>query len=243
MSDSKPQYLYKYMPDCFERIGEIVANRRIFFSSPSKFNDPFDSALGIQFPDSGNIANKDLDRQIETDHIIKKTAKVLGVFCVSATMESVAMWAHYAANHSGVVIEFDYASLVDLHLNIRHFKVDYETSFPSWDDFNEAHESKDNLYKFAKLFFCRKSIEWEREEEWRFFTTPADTYLDLPDSAITRIIFGMKMSESNKQLIQKWAQGGIGNIVFSDAIKSKVEFKIIARDRISTGDHNSPDTP
>jgi hypothetical protein len=59
MSDSKPRYIYKYMPDRLDRIGDIVVNRKIFFSSPLKFNDPFDCAIGIRFPDPENLTNDD----------------------------------------------------------------------------------------------------------------------------------------------------------------------------------------
>jgi len=229
-----------------DRIGDIAVNRRIFFSSPLNFNDPYDCAVGVRFSDSKNITINKSDIQRKTDLLIQEYGKNFGVFCVSETMESVAMWAHYAANHRGVIIEFDYAALVNLHANIRHFRVDYAESFPTFSDHkdlvDQLGEPKDND-KFIKLFFCRKSIEWDKEREWRFFTTPCDSYQDLTDSAITRIIFGTKMPETNKHLIQKWVQGDLDNIILSDAILSNADFKIIAEDRIQTGDHKSPNKP
>ncbi len=282
MPDSKPRYIYKYVPDRLDRIGNIIVNRKIFFSSPLNFNDPFDCGIGVRFPDPENLTNDDevcwrwyfkhiaamrndfnsinkskhdaahafeigkhgdpsfiSDSQREIDHVIQKYGKNLGVFCASETMESVAMWAHYAANHRGIVIEFDHTSLVDLHGNIRSFRVEYQKSLPSLHDYREIIEIEDTL-KFARLFFCRKSSEWKNEKEWRFFTTPNNSYMDLPNSSITRIIFGTKMPESNKHLIEKWVQGSPDNILLSDAIQSNAEFKIIARDRIPKNDQSSP---
>jgi hypothetical protein len=275
MPDSKPRYIYKYMPDRLDRIGNIVVNRRIFFSSPLKFNDPFDCAIGIRFPDPNNLTKEDeacwrwyfehiaamrgdsntvnkskrdaahtfelgkhkdpsfiSDTQREIDRVIQEGGKQLGVFCASETMESAAMWAHYAANHRGVVIEFDHTTLVDLQGNIRSFRVEYQDLLPSLCDYREMIQLKDPVW-FERLFFCRKSSEWKNEKEWRFFTTPTDSFMDLPDCSITRVIFGAKMPEGNKDLIQKWVQGSPDKIQLSDAFPSNAEFKIIARDRTS----------
>lgn len=274
MTDLKPRHIYKYLPDHLDRIGNIVVNRRIFFSSHLNFNDPFDCASSIRFPDPNDLTNEDeacwrwyfehiaamrddsnpinkskrdaahafeigkhknpsfvSDTQREIDQVIQKYGKTLGVFCASETLESVSMWVYYAANHRDVVIEFDHTTLVDLHGNIRSFKVEYQDLVPSLHDYRKMVELKDPLW-FARLFFCRKSSEWKNEKEWRFFTTPTDAYMDLPDSSITRIIFGAKMPESNKDLIQKWIQGSPDKIVLSDAIPSNAQFKITVRDRI-----------
>ena len=44
-----PPHLYLYMREQ-HRICDVLVNRRLYFSDPSDFNDPFDCALGIQFP-------------------------------------------------------------------------------------------------------------------------------------------------------------------------------------------------
>ena len=44
-----PQHLYLYMRD-LDRICDVLVKRRLYFSNPSDFKDPFDCALGIQFP-------------------------------------------------------------------------------------------------------------------------------------------------------------------------------------------------
>ncbi len=271
MTDQPPGHVYKYLPDRLDRIGEIVANKRLFFSSPLRFNDPFDCATGIRFPDRKNLTKNDklclrwilntftdpimnnatnhittnsfdllnfFDKRFFSDvermseQVIKDYGKTQGIFCVSETMESLTMWAHYAANHRGVVIEFDFAALFNWDSNIDFLHVDYKEPLPSLYEYKEVVETADML-KFGKLFYCRKSPEWENEKEWRLFTTAPDTYRDLPKSAITRIIFGTKMPDYTKKLIQKWVQEDVdlGNIVLSDAALSNSSFKVIAKDR------------
>lgn len=273
MSDHRPRYVYKYLPDRLDRIGDIVVNRRVFFSSPAEFNDPFDCARGIRFPSPQHLTSDDelcwrwyfehlaemreekhtteenirdavhafeigkhrdlgfvseCEREIENE--IQHCGREMGVFCVSETKESVSMWAHYAANHRGVVIEFDHSSLVDPHGEVRSFKVNYRKSLPTLCEYRKAVESGDPL-EFAKLFFCRKSPEWGQEQEWRFFTNQANVCLDLPELSITRIIFGARMPVSTKNLIQKWVQNEIGNITLSDSFPSNESLKMLAKDR------------
>ena len=40
-----PSFLYKYAPANLERIWDVLVNKRIYFSSPLDFNDPFDCRL------------------------------------------------------------------------------------------------------------------------------------------------------------------------------------------------------
>ena len=47
MMKSLPRFLYKYTGKRLDRIGDILVNRRLHFSDPIKFNDPFDCALDL----------------------------------------------------------------------------------------------------------------------------------------------------------------------------------------------------
>jgi hypothetical protein len=47
MMTTPPKFLYKYMGKRLDRIGDILVNRRLHFSDPLSFNDPFDCALGL----------------------------------------------------------------------------------------------------------------------------------------------------------------------------------------------------
>ena len=42
-----PQFLYKYAPDNLEWIGDVLLNKRVYFSSPLRFNDPLDSRITL----------------------------------------------------------------------------------------------------------------------------------------------------------------------------------------------------
>lgn len=59
MMRKAPQYLYYYMRNRLDRILDILLHRRIYFSDPSKYNDPYDCALGIQFPNPAKLTPSD----------------------------------------------------------------------------------------------------------------------------------------------------------------------------------------
>ncbi|MBI4774518.1 MAG: DUF2971 domain-containing protein [Deltaproteobacteria bacterium] len=163
--------------------------------------------------------------------MVQDAGRKRGVFCVSKTKESVSMWAHYASNHRGVIIEFDHGALVDEEHQVRSFKVNYQDSLPNLCQYRAAVESGDPV-EFSKLFFCTKSTEWKNEQEWRFFTEPADSFLDLPEGSITRVILGAKMPDMTKNLIRQWIRSSDQKIILSNAYPSKYSFKIIAKDRL-----------
>jgi hypothetical protein len=262
-----PLKLYKYLPKRLDRIGDILIHNHVFFSSPAKFNDPFDCARGVRFPDPDNLSEKDEgdwreyflhlaqkgehdeaanirvadaalkngkhkdkafinDCEQSIEETVLQHGQQLSVFCLSETPFSVSMWAHYASNHEGAVIEFDPSNLIDHYGIIRSFPVVYRNALPTLSEYLEAVRSED-LLDFPKMFFCRKSIEWEREKEWRFFTEPLDRHLDLPAGTITRVILGYRMPIETRDLIEAWVQGLDVPIKLAESVPSRDTFEMI----------------
>ena len=91
----------------------------------------------------------------------RRYLETVGILCLCKTGNSAAMWAHYAKNQSGFLVEFD-----DTHEFFQQFKkpalgrwidVKYEPARPIWD-----YESQDGHDAFAF-----KSPEWAYEKEVR----------------------------------------------------------------------------
>jgi len=267
MTRTVPQHLYKYLPDRLDRIGDILVHNHIHFSSPVEFNDPFDCARGIRFPDPANLTKQDEDNwkkyfqhlatlanykeaaadnafltgkhknalfiaecEDEIEKGITNYGKGQGISCFTDSPSSVSMWAQYASNHRGVVIEFNSDMLKDDQGKVKSFPVEYIDTYPSLGEYLEAIHSVDPL-DFPKLFFCRKSKEWEREQEWRLFTRPPNKFLDLPRCAITRIVFGFRMPPATKNLIEEWVRNRNMPIQLVDTVPSPDKFEMIMRNR------------
>lgn len=200
MQNPGKQRIYKYRSDNLERIADILLNKRIHFSCPFDFNDPFDCTTKMQFPHQNKSVKTREDTRWFYEHLarlyneefieehkriftkalnaflnspsyemgpvrtliykeILERTKTMRVFCASKTGHSVAMWAHYASNHTGVVIEFDLETLKTTLKDISFFDVAYKKYFPCLSDYRMAIESKVEG-AFHALFFARKSIEW-----------------------------------------------------------------------------------
>lgn len=141
--------------------------------------------------------------------ITRKFDELLGALCLSEVPDSLLMWAHYGASHSGFVLAFD----------ARH-PYFHEEKSPE-DEFRhlrrvvyrEARPSA-TLTEFDGVdMFLVKSSHWSYEREWRIFRAlpEADvTYQEkpfgvhlfrYPASALQAVILGARTSIQTAQLI------------------------------------------
>lgn len=120
--------LYKYVS---ATTLEYILNGSIRFTQPGGFNDPFELALEVYNPNpkenaqiniqfnvlsQNDLINKYLlDKDFQDDNcndvfsreLISNLNKEIGILCLSKNSDSHLMWAHYADEYSGAVIEFD----------------------------------------------------------------------------------------------------------------------------------------
>ena len=132
-----PPVLYKYAPPDtpdVKSIEQAIADRRVYFSSPTQFNDPFDCRAGLDVSDSdtmrrlsrflrGEVAPSDIPKLLDSGEVSraryaaaiarahrKRDAALfgqlnMGVCCLTERPDSALMWAHYARSHEGVCLE------------------------------------------------------------------------------------------------------------------------------------------
>ena len=131
----------------------------------------------------------------------------VGVLCLTRERDSLIMWAHYANNYKGFVIEFndkhEFFHEKDSQMSdLGHVRpVEYSQDRPNHVSFTDL--------RAAEIFFL-KSVEWRYEEEWRMLkrlpiedadkvTRDADgqpIYLfSFPPECITGLIFGSRMPD------------------------------------------------
>lgn len=139
----------------------------------------------------------------------------IGILCLSEKMDNLLMWAHYASNHTGFVIEFDEKHpFFDRGSEIGHLKkVRYSLSRPQVTLLDPTLSDMEHIYQWINDIFCVKSEHWDYEQEWRMIVAlrncknvialqKDNVYLfELPKSCITGIILGCRMSTENKERI------------------------------------------
>ncbi|MGG3041784.1 DUF2971 domain-containing protein [Bacillus anthracis] len=122
------------------------------------------------------------------------------VSCFSENMSSILMWSHYADNHKGFCIEYDFSkhSLTEsLHPVIYSDKI-FDIS-PYIIDRNRFSNPSVNIYAAIN-----KSKSWSYEQEWRLVfqgTTPHNYAVPRAKS----IFLGSKISNDDKQKLLKIA--------------------------------------
>lgn len=128
------------------------------------------------------------------------------VFCVSEERDNLLMWAHYAKDHAGAVVELLSLPEEDNLLSAAS-KVEYvEKPLPFFTESEWIDEIFSiNRINFSKLYYrypTVKSLHWAYENEWRVWyplsETPTSPYDEIPlrASEFKAIYLGCKASNS-----------------------------------------------
>jgi len=213
-----PKRLYKYRSGSAQDITNLSA-AKLWFSNPARFNDPFDCAYKIAFPelkkadcvallkrflrdDFNESVVLRLDDEVLREQVAngltRAVANVLGsiggVCCFSAVPDNLLMWGHYSSGHLGFCLEFD-TTREPLFKKAR--RVQYAKSFPSLCVEKLKHEDHDQVFELV----LTKADCWEYEVEWRALHSKADLAYGYDRTSLTGIYFGAKMPEDEMQMI------------------------------------------
>lgn len=155
---------------------------------------------------SGAVTDGDalLERENRNWHDYLKTYRI---FCVSEDRDNLLMWAHYADNHAGVVLEFRCVPEVDSPFCVA-IPVTYQHEKPTLGSFDEVFR---DLVGFEDVDFVRKnedmiyvkSDHWAYEKEWRY-PLPTHNPSELFDLRafhpleLSSVVLGCRMTEENK---------------------------------------------
>lgn len=172
--------LYKFVGE--KRI-DIIENLSIRLTQPLQWNDPFEMRP-FYFDDNrpefvGELFSPEYIAILEIEKLINEYFVSLSLTTNPANL---LMWAHYAENHRGFLIEFDETN--DFFKDTRKilFKIPYSNIRPILSKqsvINLIQEIVTTLQKgdgvdlidFQRLTtIFHKSIDWKEEHEWRLIT-------------------------------------------------------------------------
>ncbi len=138
----------------------------------------------------------EIDQYLSFDRFLNVLQDNILVACFSAVNDSILMWSHYASQHNGFCIEYDFAN-DDLFKKMTYpviysdLKVTYQPQYK---------KSEKNWAASAAL---SKSVCWAYEREWRFINAdpnkskqPNRFYLEVP-SCVRAIYVGARVTENN----------------------------------------------
>jgi hypothetical protein len=248
---NNPRTLYKYRKFNHESLS-IFINKEIYFAKPLDFNDPFDSQINItqaltdaanknenriMLYNFGTVKPKDMIKDFsKQEHIIKN----IGLFSLSIKNKDVLMWSHYADEHRGFCIGFNYNKLNE-YINknsaiVAIKKVDYIVGNP-YDKyistlFNDIclsdKEIKSFHNKLVVTAFTSKAKSWQYEAEYRLINK-SNGYISYYPDIVTDIIFGIRMKPKDKRTVKAMLSNTEWNhISFKQAVPngSNIQLKI-----------------
>lgn len=207
----KKKILYKFRSlstkSKMSHLHDIITKRELYFSDPSKFNDPYDC----------NIAE-----------YLNKYLKHYCVLCFSTEeCDKILMFSHYADCHTGLCLYFEIDENDTLQdcAPLNGLDVKYCDTKPRLpDDPNHAHHS-----------FLIKYKKWEYESEYRVVMPindlPSSRLVNYKPGQLRGAIFGLHMRPEHESIIIQWfEESGHKNIIFKKAQLSEHDFRLVLID-------------
>lgn len=153
--------------------------------------------------------------QLGARDAFKEQREGMAVYCLSARIDSVLMWSHYANNHSGFAVIFDGSDL----LISESQRVRYARDRPIIDP--GSREVRD-MY----TVLLTKERDWKYEHEWRITRVGRPGLHKFNPKAVIGIVFGMMMPEADRERLRAFCNEGRLTPVFYQAIDDARSFKV-----------------
>ena len=216
LAGNAPKVLYQYRSIEQHNVDNIK-NGVIWARKASDFNDPYDCLISsTAIEQQIALAKKNNNEELLTEledlqkaflEEAQKCRTMTAISCFSNSCTSLLMWSHYANQHEGMCVEYDYKKLE----KISHKSI-LPVSYGDKIDIFSQNKNRNNL--LSHMAFIRKAKDWKYEEEWRIIALLIDTTIALTIKAPMpeKIIFGSKTDYSKplvKDLINFAEKNGI----------------------------------
>ncbi len=128
------------------------------------------------------------------DTRMRENLRNRGIACLTARVDQVLMWSHYADGHRGFCLEFDTA----FEPFSKALEVRYSADVPTVNPVDELLTGDGGALLDMVL---TKSDHWAYEEEWRILHVEPDTAYTYPWKSLTGVYFGPGMLFVHKEII------------------------------------------
>lgn len=207
------KFLYKYLP---ASLADVVFTNdndvTLKFAEPKDFNDPYELFLATDFGGDSEM--------------LACYAEAIGEMpqypttCFSKSPVVIPMWAHYAFNQNGFVIEFSEEDMREEFKDAKFKDVDYKDG-PA-EDFSDLVARVLHIGKPRYTYFLRgavinaayftKSTCWNYEQERRMVVGKSDVsvsgglmLMNVPGSCVSSIICGARVGADDKNKLKEMA--------------------------------------
>ncbi|MFL9996116.1 DUF2971 domain-containing protein [Paraburkholderia sediminicola] len=229
MKNSENLISHRFLPINENLISSIVEGY-LYFSNPENFNDPYDCHISLKTSiENARRKASGVQRQIldvyTEDLLNRMEADVtrVGVVCFSKSLSNTLMWAHYAKNHSGLVVTYEIPP---------SFILDNVSEILGWSEVSYGNnlierfflsllpnEVKSHFENFIGPLLIKllstKAPAWRYEREFRIVKATPGRF-DIEKSWIKQICFGLGTKAEHINLIKQLiAKHGYENVTFA----------------------------
>lgn len=181
-----PEKLYKFYTLSSYSL-DALFRHYFYLANPETFNDPFDCNIHLLEGVEGEEILQSLKRN---------NFKNVGVCCLCETLDNHLMWAHYANNYDGFVIEFKEIQVDISKQDYKQFALS-PVIYPKQPPRVPINKSYSHQYLFTTKF-----NHWEYENEWRIvadLNTDSREMQFVPNT-VTGLYIGHKIPDNNPGL-------------------------------------------
>jgi hypothetical protein len=239
MADPYPSSFHRYRSlagESLEFVKDILLNDRLYWTSPDKFNDPFDCWPVAVMPQSRlkleSLAKQLVERRLRDvpkherkkafpgvmanmrraaenpTKLLRDRLASIAVCSLAAEPDNLLMWSHYADSHRGVCLRF--RPTKSDGLGFFPLPVVYANERPLVD----LLEGRDN--EWAEKIMLTKADCWAYEREFRLLDASASGggFHKFRHGILDAVFLGALIGEENRSLVRGWAADRGGTRVF-----------------------------
>lgn len=226
--------LYRFFSYNANSLGPLTCGG-LYFSSPTKFNDPFDCDFRMLPTSLEKNYGISWDAAVEES---KTNVQKMGIICFTSHWKNTLMWAHYADKfkgfclgfefknplHEGCKIENSFATFRKHPYRISEYHLD-EVLYACQDEYPTASSFHfDEIEKEMPESILRyKASDWQYEHECRLSYCGGEGVHPVPGK-IREVYFGLRMENEQKNvlfdIIKKWKPH------FYETRKSELRFEV-----------------
>lgn len=157
------------------------------------------------------------------DDIIARLTNEVGMLCLSEHNDSILMWSHYGADHTGLCLGFEATPYTEFFGAAQ--KVSYSDKLPHIQSFNMHPEDQ------VDKIFLTKYSGWSYEDEWRIIDHDNGPGLrSYPSELLKSITFGLRTEKEHRAQVRFWAATRGYDVQFLECVRSDHHFNIEVRE-------------
>lgn len=212
-----PKILYKYREPFTEYLIHLLSYSQLYFSTTDQLNDPCERFFTYTQPDWMPLTEDELkflkiektpkgsyhlsiDQRNALMYWHMKNRKEYGIFSLSKSNNSIAMFSHYAKGHTGLCIGFDWEGFELTFAGSDQKNIPHKISYKETPlEIHGIHGTPEDWQKVIRTKYTGFSFE----EEYRIFYTKGPWLSPTVRTSIREIVFGYKSSREYREYIAR----------------------------------------